>query len=253
MVGARTPASAPRRVAGRGRASGGAPGQTTGSAPEQPEVDAPAVEDAPAVVDPPADTSTSPPEGAPGLLARRHTTLVLSCVAGALGVAVVLLAALLLLPGDDAPGWTHEVGEAWEAPDTGDHPVTVGAAAWRDSVDAAATAVTDILSVDWQSYDEHREQVRGRMTASFAEEYEITAGDSRERFLASKAAYDFVVVGQSVVSAAEDGVTALLFLNEYVYKGEGDERTGPDVYQVRVQVTAVREGDAWLVDELDAL
>ena len=45
----------------------------------------------------------------------------------------------------------------------------------------------------------------------------------------------------------------MLFLNQYVYKGTGEDRVGPDVYQVRVIVEAVASGDEWLVDELKAL
>ena len=63
----------------------------------------------------------------------------------------------------------------------------------------------------------------------------------------------FEVAGQSVVAASEEKVTTLLFLNQYVFKGAGKDRTGPEVYQVRVVVTAVPDGDEWLVDDLEAL
>lgn len=213
--------------------------------------------------DPPADPPATPPDAGPaprptrtgsGVLAGRRTSAVLLAVALALAVVVAMLGLLLWLPGDDAEaGWSHQAGEPWTSPGDSEHPVTVGPVEWRAATDAAADAVKDILTVDWKDYDQHRKEVVDRMTPSFAEEYAVTAGDSRDTFIRSRADYDFVVVGQSVVSASEEEATALLFLNQYVYKGEGEDRVGPDVYQVRVMVTVVRQDGEWLVDSLDAL
>lgn len=243
VVGSRATPGAPRRVAGRGPAP----------AEHPPPTDAAATRETRTHGD--ADTTAEESPRAGGPLAGGRSFRILAGVAAVLALLLVLLAVLLWLPGEDdaSAGWTHVAGETWHAPTDAEHPVTVDPVAWRTATDAAATAVTDILTVNWKDYDEHRAQVAELMTDRFAEEYEITAGDSREKFIASKADYDFVVVGQSVVSAAEDEVTALLFLNQYVYKGEGEDRVGPDVYQVRVMVTAVRQDGEWLVDSLDAL
>jgi Mce-associated membrane protein len=178
---------------------------------------------------------------------------VLSAVLAVLALVLGALVFLLVRDPSGAGAWRVQAGEEFVAPAVDDHPVTVDSIEWRNATEAATRAVTDILTVDWKTYDEHLEAAKERMTPTFAEDYEVTAGDTRDKFIQSKADYDFAVVGQSVVSATDEELTALLFLNQYVYKGEGKGRVGPDVYQVRVVVTAVRDGDEWLVDELEAL
>lgn len=243
VVGSRTPSSAPRRVAGR---------PNRGDADRAPveHLDVPEEAGEP---NEPMERKQPREPAAGGVLTRSRTTTVLSVALAVLVLVVGGLVFLLVRDADGTEAWRHDVGEEFTAPADDDHPVTVNSIEWRNATEAATRAVTDILTVDWKTYDQHLDEVQKLMTPRFAEDYAVTAGDSRGRFIQSKADYDFAVVGQSVVSATEDEVTSLLFLNQYVYKGEGKSRVGPDVYQVRVVVTAVRDGDEWLVDELDAL
>jgi Mce-associated membrane protein len=256
VVGSRAPSSAPRRVAGRpARPNGDVPATDAGAteaAANDAANDAAGTESVERPEEP-GKAGDHTGRRTPGLLTRRRTTTVLSAVLAVLVLVVGGLVYLLVRDTVPADVWRHDAGQEFVAPATDDHPVTINSIEWRNATEAATRAVTDILTVDWKTYDEHLEAATRRMTPSFAEEYEVTAGDSRDRFLQSKADYDFAVVGQSVVSATEDELTSLLFLNQFVYKGEGRNRVGPDVYQVRVVVTAVREGDEWLVDRLDAL
>ena len=253
MVGSRTPSSAPRRVAGRPARPGEAH-----SPPQSPDpVEHLTLPEKPAVrgSETPKQPRRTSPAPTGGVLAQQRTTTVLAAVLALLVVALGCLVFLYFRDGEaGAAGvWRHELGEEFQPPGASEHPVAVNSIEWRNATEASTRAVTDILTVDWKTYDDHLTAVKKRMTPAFAEEYDLTAADSREKFLQSKADYDFVVVGQSVVSATEDEVTSLLFLNQYVYKGEGKDRVGPDIYQVRVVVTTVHDGDEWLVDELDAL
>lgn len=270
--GSRPTSSVPKKIAGRG----GRPEMPEIPGPEQetppPDAETPAppappvetpspVPEAPAeptyVIQPQAEASAS----ADGVLSRSRTTVVLSGLLALLVATAVVLAGFVVddeggwfgLGQDDAPAaadYDFDTDEPFELPD---QPITVPFVDARNAGEASTNAVLEILTVDWQSYDDHFEAVRKRMTDRFADEYADEVEDTRERFVESKAEYQFEVAGQSVVAATEEKVTTLLFLNQYVFKGAGQDRTGPEVYQVRVVVTAVPDGDEWLVDDLEAL
>ncbi|WP_162602289.1 hypothetical protein [Nocardioides daejeonensis] len=215
----RSPGAAPRR-------------QATTSAPE--------------LVDTTTDTSSEEPGG---LLASARTTRVLAGVLALLVVGAVVLA-WLHWGGDDEPAdaeaapWQYVAGQAWKVPE---RPVRTSFVEWRAGVDATAKAVTDVLTVNWKTYDEHLAQVKDLVTERFLADYEKSAASSREEFLAQKADYQFEVVNQAVVSATSDEVNTLLFLNQYVTKGDGT----PEVFQVRVISRALRDGDTWQLDSLE--
>lgn len=269
VVGSRTPGQRPRRVAGH--SSRPADEATTPAVEEQPTVaeqppvaDQPPVEEQPPVAEQPPVVELPPVQIAPdatetsvapadGVLSRERTTVVLGCVLAALLVVIAVLTWQVVDDDESAASsaWHFQGSEEPFEPPT--HPMGVDYVEWRNASDASTNAVLDILTVDWKTYDEHLEAVKKRMTEEWAKEYSRTAEDSRAKFVESKADYDFEVVGQSVISASANRVTSLLFLNQYVYKGTGKNRVGPDVYQVRVIVEAVASGDEWLVDDLKAL
>jgi len=244
VVGSRAPASAPRKIAGRA-----ARPEPTESAPDG----AVAPERAPEA-EKPRKSARTRAEAAGGVLVRQTTTRVLAGVLAVLTVAAAGLGWYLLddpSDGGSASSSCYEADQDFEIPD---HPVTVSDLDWRAAREASTESVVKILTVNWKTYDKHLEDAQKLMTREWAEnEYVNTARDTRANFLKNKADYKFAVAGESVVCASADKITSLLFLNQYVYKGTGDNRVGPDVYQVRVIVTAVRKGETWLVDRLDAL
>lgn len=189
----------------------------------------------------PIDAGTEA-ETSGSVLSRTGTTKVLAgFLALLLVVGLAELAYLFVFTGED------------DAAASPDEPVKIQMSEWRTASEKSAKSVTEILNVSWKNYDQNLEDARALMTQGFAEEYTATTKDSKQRFLETKAEYDFAVVGQSVVRASRDEVTSLLFLNQFVYKGQGKERTGPEIYQVRVEVTAERSGDEWLISDLKAL
>jgi hypothetical protein len=262
VVGSRTPGQRPRKVAGH--SSRPTDEVTATNVEEQPTVAAPPPLEQPRpAVEPQTDYVISPPDlpapaassgpAADGVLARQRTTLVLGSVLAVLLVVISVLTWQVVDDDEPAASGTWHFQGSDEPFEPLAHPMGVDYVEWRNASDASTNAVLDILTVDWKTYDEHLEGVKKRMTDSFATEYTRTAEDSRAKFVESKADYDFEVVGQSVITASAERVTSLLFLNQYVYKGTGKDRVGPDVYQVRVIVEAVPSGDEWLVDELKAL
>ena len=258
VVGSRAPAPAPRKVAGR----------TTRPEPTEP-AGTPTTPPSPtSPPSPPSRPRTQPQTAAPqpsakparsgGVLSSVRTTKALVGAIAVLLVAAIALGGTLVFdPFDDSsaagvdPSDCYDAEKDFEIPD---HPVTVPDLDWRAARDESTQAVVKILTVNWKTYDQHLGEAQKLMTRDWAEEHYLnTARDTRANFLKNKADYKFAVVGESVVCASRDEITSLLFLNQYVYKGTGANRVGPDIYQVRVIVTAVREGETWLVDRLDAL
>lgn len=268
MGGSRTPASAPRRIAGRGSRpvpprDETAPPMPVAGPPGPPDPPAPHAQ--PGRSAPPASPADPPASEEGGraaeLLNHPRTTAVLCALVAALLLVGLAELAYAKAPDsrvwfwqDDAAGGASacepvEVGADFEVPE---RPITVPLLDWRNANQVAADLTVKILNQDWKTFDEHVDEVAELATGTFAKEYPQTAADTRERFLSNKAEYDFAVVGQSVVQACPARMTSLLFLNQFVYKGEGEQRTGPDVFQVRVVVTTVREDGEWLVADLDA-
>lgn len=240
VAGSRPASSSPRRLAGHGTVR-----------PEEPALaeESFVSEEAPVVVDEPTPTDEAGPVTGP--LARRRTTKVLGAVLTVLLVVGIGEVVYLVAGGPDDPPPAPEFDPAatYEVPE---QPITIPLQEWRAANEAAAEAVEQILTVSWQDYDQHVEDVADLMTDEFADEYAATAEDTRDRFVESKAEYEFSVVGRSVMSARPDEVTSLLFLNQLVRKGEGEDQSAPEVFQVRVVVTTVRQDGRWVVSSLDA-
>jgi len=118
--------------------------------------------------------------------------------------------------------------------------------------DASVAHVERILSYDHESFDEGAAEAKRLMTEGFAKEYDDTVTLVREDAVERESVVTAEVVAASVVSAAEDRVEALLFVNQTTEAADLEE---PRVDLNRVVVTLVpaREADRWLVEDLDAL
>lgn len=118
--------------------------------------------------------------------------------------------------------------------------------------DAAVTHVERILSYDHESFDEGTAEAKRLMTEGFAREYDDTVALVQEDAVDRESVVTAEVVAASVVSATEDRVEALLFVNQTTEAADLEE---PRVDLNRVVVTLVPAGEAdrWLVDDLDAL
>ncbi len=118
--------------------------------------------------------------------------------------------------------------------------------------DAAVAHVERILSYDHESFDEGTAEAKSLMTEGFAKEYDDTVALVREDAVERESVVTAEVVAASVVSATEDRVEALLFVNQTTEASDLEE---PRVDLNRVVVTLVPAGEAdrWLVEDLDAL
>ncbi len=155
------------------------------------------------------------------------------------GVAVVLAVLLAV--------------EAWFVYGTGDpevsaqRPVTTGTVAHRTAVAAAARSTAEILSYGYEDFDAQVEAAAEEMTTTFAREFRKTTAGVRPRFARQRMTQEVRVVATAVVTASEEQVEALLFLERYVARaGQGTAIT-----PYRALVTVVRdERGGWLVSDI---
>jgi len=129
-------------------------------------------------------------------------------------------------------------------------PVVLDQLAVQEGVEAAALAVQTMFARNWESYDQGVEDAMALMTDDFAEQYRGTTDDVKRKFIADKTQVQVRVVAQAVARANDTELEALLFLNQYTIKGEGeDAKTTYTPYRTMVKMVHTDEG--WLVDFVD--
>jgi len=191
-----------------------------------------------------------PDGGSPLLNSPRVTRMLL--------VMAVVVAALLLVEGiwgvvnlvtdEDEPRPSATTAEGGIAVPE-DRPVQPTELVVQEGVEAAAKAAQKIVSRTYQDYDAEVDAAAALLTETFAEEYRQTTDDVRQEFIAQKTTVQARVIGQGVVRANDTELQALLFIDQYVVKGTGEEaRTSRTPY--RALVTMVNTQDGWLVDEM---
>jgi Mce-associated membrane protein len=163
---------------------------------------------------------------------RRRTT-------GLLAVAALVLAALV-------------AGEAWYLWGTSDptpttrRPVVIGDVEAQTAVETAAQDAATIFTTSWRTLDQHLARVTALMTPAMAHRYRATAGPVKQRTVAARAVTATKVAGSGVVRAGEDGVQALVLLDQRTR-----EDGGPPTFTARrALVTMVRSDGGWLVDNV---
>ena len=155
-----------------------------------------------------------------------------------------LLAVLLVLTGLTALGLTGTDGieDVNEAQDV--------QRATRTAPAAAEAAAAAILAYDFRSLDADQDSAVRFMTREFAQEYSDTfekvvrsaAEDTRARVTAT-------VQASGVIQATEDTARVLLFVDQATVSTSNEQ---PQIALNRVEMSLVREGDSWLVDDISS-
>ena len=157
-----------------------------------------------------------------------------------LTVVAVLLAGVVA-----AEGW-YLAREPDPVPSAG-RPVVSGEVARGSAVESAARSTSEILSYGFEDFDAQIEDATTKMTESFAELFRDSTAEVRDRFVEQRITQEVRVVNASVVTASDDEVRALLFLDQYVAKaGEGTSVT-----PYRALVTVSRSDGTWLVSDIE--
>lgn len=247
VVGSRTPAARPRKVAGHQRREDAPEVEETATGEPTPadplELRKPKAEKAPKT---PKKTKTPkrPKEPKPpkrGLLDRGATTGVLGVVLALLALVAAAEAVYIWAPdrlGQDDPEVSAET------------PVVVSQLEERAAVEAASDHASTILSTSYKDYDKQVAEASDLMTGPFRKEYLDTAEPLADDYRANKMELEVGVVGASVVNAAEGKVEALLFLNQLITKAAGPDK-GSKYTPYRALVTIVRSDGRWLVEDIE--
>ena len=129
-------------------------------------------------------------------------------------------------------------------------PVVLNQLAVQEGVQAAADAAEVMFARNWKNYDEGVDNAVALMTDEFGEEFRTTTEDVREEFVRKETEVQVRVVAQSVVRANDTELEALVFLNQYVFRGEGDDAKSTYT-PYRALLTVVHTNEGWLVDRVD--
>ncbi|KAA1416376.1 hypothetical protein F0U44_18830 [Nocardioides humilatus] len=255
----RTTTSRPRKIAGRDDTVADAGAETTApdtdatlpSAPKKPEPVELTKPIEPAKPAPPAPSAKPvvPPDGPSG----RTSTLL--AVVGILVLLLVLQCGWFIWSAvrDEAvsstPSSTEDKSDGPIAVPPG-RPVVLNEVSVQGGVEAAAAAAQVMFARNWKTYDEGVDDAVALMTEDFGAEFKTTAEDVKAEFVRKKTEVQVRVVAQSVVRANETTLEALIFLNQYVFRGEGKD--GTSTYTpYRALMTMVHTDTGWLVDGVD--
>jgi Mce-associated membrane protein len=127
-----------------------------------------------------------------------------------------------------------------------DQQELTGARDARDEVRATVPAqVEALLSYEHTTFDEDLEAGQEALTDDFAEKYAAEVDALRTRVLEKKLSQQADVVSAATVSATDDRVDALLFVNTTTTE-EGQVKAR--IMQNRINVRLVKSGSGWLID-----
>lgn len=243
-------------------ASASKPGSTSTPPPAEPEPDA--EPDAEPAADPGAGPSPeTAPDRAPDSEGVGKGTgkdrgrspaprWLLAALAAVTAIAVVVAVVGVVLMADRAH---DEQVSFWQGLVHGDGPTKEAAA---DSATATAQrALAAVLSYDYRHMEADRDKALKFLTKGYGKEFKktfdelLTTGASPGKpgnAVKTKTVVKATVMNVGVVHAETDKVRVLAFVDQSAQKGD---RT-PSVFQNRVTATLVKQGNDWLIDDLQS-
>lgn len=164
------------------------------------------------------------------------------------GLAVMVCVAALALVWvlrDPGPGSGAGISSA-DDPD-----VSVASAAVKDAVrERAAEGAAAAYSYSWETLAEDKAAARRLMTAAMRDRYDRTMAGVATPSQRDRTVVSADVVDTALVTASATHARVLVFVNQ---RTSGDDLAEPTLDLDRVLVTLRRDGDEWLISELDAL
>jgi Mce-associated membrane protein len=214
-----------------------APEPAVATDPRDPDPVEPVPEPASAPPPPPAPVPAAPTEASHGRLATALDSF---------RVLVVLVVLCLVLAAVAGFAW-------WRAENPSGDDASAGPIASAEARDAGlqeATRLTQqVLSYDWKTLDEDITASEKLLAPSFRGEYTKAMEGVKAQTVKNQVKLTADAVATSIVSASDDRVEALVFVNQVTTaKGTGNQRLD----QNRVLVTLTRHGGEWRVSKMDA-
>jgi Mce-associated membrane protein len=244
MTSSRNPTPRPRRVAGASGGRGAHAGERletsqaeAGTEPEPTDPDeGPSTESPGFETGAGAPSSTTDQEDEPTAPPADRVTLALVLAVMVLVAVALLQAAYLWGPLEDDPTVS------------GERPVLLSRAAERSATDTAAKAAVAFTQRSYETYDEQVDEAAAMMTADFEKQFRQTTDDARGPFIEAETQVTAEVAAQGVMTASEQQVEALVFLNQFtIRKGEESVFT-----PYRLKVTLIDTEQGWLVSDVEA-
>ncbi len=155
-------------------------------------------------------------------------------------------------PSCSPASWARRPGTSTRDSDpvpSAERPVVPGEVAHGSAVESAARSTSEILSYGFEDFDAQIDDATTKMTEPFAEEFRDTTAEVKDRFVEERITQEVRIVASSVVSASDQEVRALLFLDLYVAKA--GEATSVTPY--RALVTVHRSDGRWLVSDIQTV
>ncbi len=141
--------------------------------------------------------------------------------------------------------WRSEHPEKGAAPDG----AITSTEARDDGMQAAARLTQKVLSYDWKTLDADSKANQAVLAPSFRKEYSETMSGVKAEAVKNQVKLAASTQATSIVSATENKVVALVFLNQITTaKGTANRR----VDSSRVLVTLTRSGGDWRISKLKA-
>jgi Mce-associated membrane protein len=119
--------------------------------------------------------------------------------------------------------------------------------ATSDAQGSAERAVVTILAYDYRTLDEDQQAAGALMTSDYRKKYDQLFEVIRDNAEAVKPVVTVDVVASGVVRSGEDRVQVLVFVNRPTTNAKTQE---PTTFRDQVQMTMVKSGDDWLVDDM---
>ena len=122
------------------------------------------------------------------------------------------------------------------------------------AVEAARRAAHDVLSYDYRTLDKNIALAKSEATGLFAKQYAQSTDQLVEQARQTRAIVQATPSSPGVVTASNDEVVVLLFVDQASVKQLAGQKTpATRIDQSRVRLTMTKVGGRWLVSQLAAL
>ena len=115
---------------------------------------------------------------------------------------------------------------------------------------AAKTDAVQLASYDYRNLDHGFATVVADSTPSFRRSFTQSSNALKATLTKYKATADATVVSAGLVSSSASGAVALVFLTQKI---ENSTQTKPTTDRSQVQITLVKSGSRWLIDQVTLL
>lgn len=117
-----------------------------------------------------------------------------------------------------------------------------------DAVREAKVLAVQLTSYDYRQVDDYFETLEKISTGDFADKYATSTDELREMVTSTESVVEARVLSTGLSSLSDDKAVVTLFVDQTV---RNKALEAPRIDRNRVELTLERDGDAWLISELE--